>query len=150
MRTAKNILVATDFSVLGRGVVEHAFELAEMLDARLNVVTVYTPVGAVPPVNRETNELRAQMAELEAHARPSGRLERALVAFGAPAETIVRVAQELHADLIVMGTNSRHGFNRWMSSSVAFEVMRHATVPVLVIKKAALRAQSTTAVAAER
>jgi nucleotide-binding universal stress UspA family protein len=144
MQIPKHILAATDFSVLGRGVVEHALALAEMFDATLHVVTVYTPVGAVPPVNRETNELRAQMAELEAYLKPSGRVGRTLIEFGEPAETILRVAKDLHADIIVMGTNSRRGFNRWTSGSIAFEVLRHASLPVLVLKKAAVRAQSTT------
>ncbi|MFT3927032.1 MAG: universal stress protein [Myxococcales bacterium] len=150
MQIAKNLLAATDFSVLGRGVVDHALELAELFDGKLSVVSVYTPVGGVPPVNRETDELRREMAELEKRLEPSGRINRAFIQFGDPAETIVRVAQEIHADLIVMGTNSRHGFNRWTSSSVAFEVMRHAPVPLLVIKKAALRARETADSAADR
>lgn len=143
MEIAQNILVATDFSVLSQGVVEHALALAEMLGAKLNVVTVHTHAGAVPPNNPETRALREEMAALEAQLKPSGRLGHAIIQFGEPAETILRVAKELHADMIMMGTNSRHGFSRWTTGSVAQDVLRKAQIPVLVIKKAALRAQAS-------
>lgn len=139
MQTAQNILVATDFSVLSRGVAAHALELAQLLDAKLNVVTVHKHVGAVAPVNWQTRELQAQMAALQAEWQPSGRLVHAIIRFGEPAEGILRAAQELGADLIVMGTNSHHGFGRFTMGSTAQAVLRQASLPVLVVKKAALR-----------
>ena len=144
MNTAKNILAATDFSELGRGAVDHALELAQILDAKLNVVSVlWTAGSAVPPAhNRELHELREQMSELEAKLKPSGRLAQAVIEVGDPASTILRVATRLGADMIVMGTNNRQGFSRLVVSSTAEHVLRDAHIPVLVLKKAALRAHA--------
>jgi nucleotide-binding universal stress UspA family protein len=57
---------------------------------------------------------------------------------GIPAEEIVRVAREVEADLIVMGTHGRSGLGRLLLGSVAEQVMRHATCPVLTLKAPAM------------
>jgi universal stress protein A len=59
------------------------------------------------------------------------------VAAGPPAETIVRVAQERGADLIVMGTHGRTGLRHALIGSVAEKVVRLAPCPVLVTRGAA-------------
>ena len=56
---------------------------------------------------------------------------RALVTVGKVADEIVRVAGEQKADLIVVGTQGRRGFRRWLRSSVADQVRRKAAVPVI-------------------
>jgi nucleotide-binding universal stress UspA family protein len=56
------------------------------------------------------------------------------VAVGQPAETIVRVAQERNADLIVMGTHGRTGLQHVLLGSVAEKVVRLAPCPVLTVR----------------
>jgi len=56
------------------------------------------------------------------------------VAAGPPAETIVHVAHERGADLIVMGTHGRTGLHHMLLGSVAEKVVRLATCPVLTVK----------------
>lgn len=56
------------------------------------------------------------------------------VAMGHPAETIVRVAQERSADLIVMSTHGRTGLQHVLVGSVAEKVVRLAPCPVLTVK----------------
>jgi nucleotide-binding universal stress UspA family protein len=56
---------------------------------------------------------------------------RALVTVGKPADEIVRIVREQHADLIVMGTQGRRGLRRWLRRSVADRVRRKASVPVI-------------------
>jgi universal stress protein A len=56
------------------------------------------------------------------------------VAEGDPAEMILRVAEEVHADLIVMGTHGRTGLSRLLMGSVAEQVVRRAPCPVLTMK----------------
>src|SRR5262249_48151337 len=53
---------------------------------------------------------------------------------GNPATEILRVAQLSCADLIVMGTHGRRGLNRLLMGSVAEEVVRKATCPVLTVR----------------
>jgi nucleotide-binding universal stress UspA family protein len=57
------------------------------------------------------------------------------VAMGHPAETIVRVAQERSADLIVMSTHGRTGLQHVLMGSVAEKVVRLAPCPVLTVKR---------------
>jgi|SRR5579862_1539056 len=52
---------------------------------------------------------------------------------GAPDNDIVRVAKELAADLIVMFTHGRHGFEHFVRGSVTEQVIREAHCPVLVL-----------------
>jgi nucleotide-binding universal stress UspA family protein len=56
------------------------------------------------------------------------------VAAGPPAETIVRIAQERDADLIVMGTHGRTGLQHILLGSVAEKVVRLAPCPVLTVR----------------
>lgn len=57
-----------------------------------------------------------------------------VVRFGEPAEEIIKASQELDADLIVMATHGRTGLRHLLAGSVAEEVMRVATCPVLTIR----------------
>jgi universal stress protein A len=56
------------------------------------------------------------------------------VAAGPPAETIVRMAHERSADLIVMGTRGRTGLSHVLLGSVAEKVVRLAPCPVLTVR----------------
>ncbi len=56
------------------------------------------------------------------------------VAMGHPADTIVRVARERSADLIVMSTHGRTGLQHVLLGSVAEKVVRLAPCPVLTVK----------------
>jgi len=53
---------------------------------------------------------------------------------GFAAEAILQAAEESKADMIVMGTHGRTGFNRLLMGSVAEEVLRKAACPVLTVK----------------
>lgn len=55
------------------------------------------------------------------------------LACGFPAEEIVACATRQGASLIVMATAGRHGFDRLVHGSVAGQVLRHATVPMLLV-----------------
>ena len=56
------------------------------------------------------------------------------VAAGPPAETIVRIAHERGAGLIVMGTHGRTGLSHVLLGSVAEKVVRLAPCPVLTVR----------------
>lgn len=57
-----------------------------------------------------------------------------LVRFGQPAETILDVAQSVGADLIAMATHGCSGIRRFLLGSVADRVVRHAHVPVVLVR----------------
>lgn len=60
-----------------------------------------------------------------------------LITQGSPASEILRVATDLSADLVVMGTHGRGGFERLILGSVTEKVLRKAPCPVLTVPKQA-------------
>jgi nucleotide-binding universal stress UspA family protein len=53
---------------------------------------------------------------------------------GDPANEILRVAQEIPCDIIVLGMHGRTGLGRLLMGSVAEQVVRRAPCPVLTVK----------------
>lgn len=53
---------------------------------------------------------------------------------GPAADTILGRAKEIGADLIIMGTHGRKGLKRFFLGSVAEQVLRSATIPVLTMR----------------
>src|SRR5262245_19839856 len=64
------------------------------------------------------------------------------LAVGPPAETIVRIAQEQAADLIVMGTHGRTGLQHALLGSVTEKVVRLAPCPVMTVRHTSGTAQA--------
>lgn len=70
-----------------------------------------------------TNDSRMQIEDVEAHYR-----------IGAPADELVRFAQEEAVDLIVMGTHGWSGLKHLILGSTAENVVRTAHCPVLTVR----------------
>jgi nucleotide-binding universal stress UspA family protein len=68
-----------------------------------------------------------------AAGRPAGVPIEFEIAEGHPAGAIVARAGELSADLLVLGTHGRSGFERWVLGSVTEKVLRKALCPVLTV-----------------
>jgi len=139
MLAVNTILHPTDFSERSQYAFWLACSLARDYGARLVVLHVAVPAvvygeGVVVPPSPE--ELRAatqeQLDRLQA-PRADVRAERRL-AEGDAVEEILRVAKEANADLIVMGTHGRTGLGRLLMGSVAEQVVRRASCPVLTVK----------------
>jgi len=58
-----------------------------------------------------------------------------MVRSGKPADEILKVAEEEHVDLILLGSGGLSGINRLFTGSIAAEVEKKANVPVLVAKR---------------
>lgn len=56
------------------------------------------------------------------------------VIVGVPFEEIVRVAREISADMIIMGTHGRTGMSHLFLGSVTEKVVRRAPCPVLTVR----------------
>jgi nucleotide-binding universal stress UspA family protein len=139
----KKILVATDFSELGRAAVTAALELARASNASVDVLHVFT-MRAQPDASGYTAK---QMQQHEANARAdlsraadevaaTGLLGESLLRVGPAAETVLLAADERAADLIVIGSHGRSGLARLVLGSTAENVLRRAKVPVLIVKEA--------------
>ncbi len=145
----KKILVPVDYSDGSRVAMEYAPFLAERFDAGIEVLHVAEiPLGeeehtVVKPDTGEEQLLselimqQAVKAETEFLA-PFVRdatipIERSLLK-GRPGKVIVEAATDRGADLIVMGTHGRSGFERLIMGSVTERVLRSAPCPVVVVR----------------
>jgi len=141
----RRILCPVDFSNASRHAVDHAVTLGEWYDAQITVLHVVPTMVLTPPilfaerpsttVSRETNrrELGDQVREWLSPALKSGLHPDVVIDEGNPAERILAHAVLLQANLIVMGTHGRGGFERLIMGSVAEKVLRKATCPVMTV-----------------
>jgi nucleotide-binding universal stress UspA family protein len=135
----KKILFATDFSEASQAALAYATSLARDAGAQLLITHVEEP-----PVSYAAGEMlvirpdvpNPELDRMLKKIAPGGlRYEHHLVV-GNPADEIVRLAEEQHADLIVVGTHGRKGLSRLLTGSVAELVLRFAECPVLAVKAA--------------
>jgi len=131
-----------DFSEPSEHAVERALALAQSLGAKLTLLHAHTAITEQFPDITAANaaaldsESRAVATrKLEALvAKHGGRVELSqAVVNGPPYPTLLEEAQWREADLIVLGTHGRSGLDRLMLGSVAERVLRHASLPVLIV-----------------
>lgn len=145
MSSFQHILAPTDFTEPSEHALDYAVELAGKLGARVTVlhaysVPIYTfPDGSYIPTAEVAASIAAA-AQQQLDAAIAGRQDRGvaltgLLRSGATAEVICAVAGEIGADLIVMGTHGRGAFGRALLGSVAQNVVRYATQPVITVRK---------------
>jgi nucleotide-binding universal stress UspA family protein len=131
MIRVQKILYATDFSSYSNQAYFHAVALAENHGASLTVLFVLP--SNWPAGEGEDRDYWRQQLEQIRPVDPNIRVRHVLLE-GDPAAEIVRYAQDMNMDLIVMGTHGRTGLERLLMGSVAEKVMRQATCSVLVVK----------------
>ncbi|MET0340913.1 MAG: universal stress protein [Polyangiales bacterium] len=144
MANLRKILVPVDFTEASDAARRKAEQLAGAVGAELVVLHVVddTPmmvmdgagVGYVPPIDTVGPYEAAAKERLERSAREGAGVVRNRLAHGRPEAEILRAAEEEGADLIVMGTHGRRGFERFLLGSVAERVVRTAQVPVLTVR----------------
>lgn len=142
----RRILCAADLTKASEQTLDMALSLATENDAQITLLHVIdTPPGdtwagfhvAVPEVGPLRHEFVAQARAALRKAVPDAArnlcnvTER--VETGAPWSEILRVANQMDADLIVMGAHSRGAVVRMLLGSTASNVVRRATCPVLLI-----------------
>jgi nucleotide-binding universal stress UspA family protein len=138
MQPIRSILHPTDFSEHSEWAFHLASALARDHGARLIVLHVNpTPVFRGELVteahpNRYHDQVWNKLQGLIVPG-PGVPLECQL-ADGKPQDEILRVARENHCDLIVLGTLGRTGLPRLVMGSVAEQVMRKASCPVLTVR----------------
>jgi len=139
MLPIRTVLHPTDFSDYSDYAFRLACSLARDYGARLVVVhVVELPVAiygnglVLPPPQVNKEPLQAKLQQLLPRD-PKVQVEHRLVE-GDAATEILRVAGEAKCDLIVMGTHGRTGLGRLLMGSVAEQVVRKASCPVLTVK----------------
>jgi len=125
----RRILVPVDGSASADHALEHAIALAKEHAATLKIVFV----DGVEEISRQIIEVAAAKARNAGLQPESGQLVKL------PTEeiggVILQEAGSWSADLIVIGTHGRRGLAHALLGSVAEQVIRAATVPVLVVHR---------------
>lgn len=139
----RRILCSVDFSDTSRHALEHAVAIAKWYGSHITLLHVASPAFVLkPPI------LLAEFADSVSTAVDKAVVEKrlrdwlqpastagvptdVLVKAGNPAPCILESAASLPADLLVMGTHGRTGFERFMLGSVTEKVLRKAPCPVL-------------------
>ena len=85
-------------------------------------------------VEQERTHAQDYLHMVQARLKDHGIEANTEVTAGAPAETIVSMAQKEGADLIAMSTHGRSGLARWRMGSVTDKVLHTATVPLLIFR----------------
>jgi nucleotide-binding universal stress UspA family protein len=136
----QRILCPIDFSDASRHALEHAAASATWYGAQLTVVHVSLLLNAavmsdeiavLPPPRPQTDVIDA-IRRFCASVITGGSPE-IVVAEGNPAKEIVLLAERMAADLLVMGTHGRGGFERLFLGSVTEKVLRTTLCPVLTV-----------------
>lgn len=147
-------LIAVDDADPADAAIELAVEIAIAERIRLVFATViptadllgkavtygYDPQPVLDELRTAANVLLARPVAI---AREHGLAADTLVAEGEPVAEILRAAEATGAGLIVTGSHGRRGLRRFFLGSVAENLVRAASVPVLVVRTAANRREAT-------
>jgi len=143
-----SILCPVDTSEISRAALDYAIAIATQYGARLRVLEVAAtpdlPPAVTPAavVSLTIERRKALIEELEQFVEPA-------LAAGVPTEIrleegyavaqILADVESMPADLLVMGTHGRHGFDRLVLGSVTEKVLRKTNSPVLTVPPRARR-----------
>jgi nucleotide-binding universal stress UspA family protein len=138
----KNILVPIDFSDTSLNALQYAVAFAKQFEAKITLLHVILPVPPAAEVplmaGGEHDVFQAAERQIEeiAHSRISSSvLLQTLTRSGFAFDTIVSVARETSADIIILTTHGYTGLKHMLIGSTAECVVRHAPCPVLVVRE---------------
>ncbi len=133
MTLPSNFLVPTDYAIA----------LAAKLGARIHVVhAIAIPAFGVPElgvaltstmIDSLVRDNQAALDALVEKRRGQATFGDVVLRTGDARDMILQAANEVHADLIVIGTHGRRGFARALLGSVAEAIVRTASCPVLTV-----------------
>lgn len=129
----QRILVPTDFSPHADAALSHAVRFARAFGAEVHLLNVQVPYGPTSPLIDEfpdEAEARRELMMLPTGDVEDVRSVRRGITVG---PTVIEYAEDHDVDLIVMGSHGRRGVPRLLLGSVAEDVLRATTRPVLVV-----------------
>jgi nucleotide-binding universal stress UspA family protein len=145
----KRALVPLDGSPLAEAIIPFLTEIAAPLEMSIVLLRVREPIPQVVGDGvrhalldlgeTHTRDIENYLASIAATLRARSLDVSYAIRSGRPDAEIVEAAREAGVDLIAMSTHGRSGLGRLLFGSVAEQVLRHADVPVLMIRQAPAR-----------
>lgn len=143
----KTIVVGTDGSATAAEATRQAVELARAVGAQIELVSAYEPV-ATARLSKERRDapedvvwaispredVDATLEEAAKLARDADVGVRVYARQGDPADAVLDVAEEVEADLIVVGNKGMTGARRFLLGSVPNKISHHAPCSVMIIR----------------
>lgn len=132
----ETILVPTDFSAASGNAYLYALELASSLGAEIVLAHIYDDSENIPVESHFESFARAFKGHKKAAELRFGSDEpklRPVLEAGAPSETLLRLSDEIGANLIVMGTQGAASHDSKPLGSIAADMIANAQCPVLAI-----------------
>ena len=132
------ILVTLDGTVTDRAIIEHVKELAKLAHSRLVLLHVadgwaartYGPDAVSPEISEDTAYLEKVRAEFESAGIPT----QAELAFGEPANEIIKWVKQKGCDLVAMSTHGHRLLADIFLGATATRVRHSISAPVLLLK----------------
>lgn len=144
-----HIVLASDGSEIALKAAHTAVEIARRFDARILLVTVFNPATVPVPFVGVAEAYPAAETSVGAYAdttqteieNVTGRILdegkvcwRAQREIGHPVDRIVAVAEDVKAELIVIGSRGLSEWRSFLLGSTSHGVLHHAHCPVLVVR----------------
>ena len=146
--TYQNILVPVDGSDISFSALKHAAAIAKAFGSKVTAISVvaedpfaaadfyYSPDMLKDYIQEAIKNAEEGLGKAKQLAEQQGvQIDTQVVRDSVAAETIIKTAESLHTDLIIMGSHGRKGIQKLALGSVAEEVLKLSQVPVLIVKQ---------------
>jgi len=134
----ETILVTLDGTPTDRAIIEHVKELARLAHSRLVLLHVadgwaariYGPDAVSPEIAEDTAYLESVRVEFQSLGIPT----QAELAYGEPAEEIIKWVRQKGCDLVAMSTHGHRLLSDVFRGTTASRVQHSISVPVLLLR----------------
>jgi nucleotide-binding universal stress UspA family protein len=143
----RTIVIGFDGSRCSSRALDVAAALAKVEGAKIALCSVVGPLpkfGGLSPsaagaaLTAAEDEARRSIDDGVARIDAAGVSHEERLLLGDPAREIVRYAESARGDVIVIGSHGRSGLKRLLMGSVAEEVLRLSSIPVVIVRESAL------------
>jgi nucleotide-binding universal stress UspA family protein len=134
----KTILVTVDGTVTDRAIIEHIKQLAKLAQSRVVVLHVADGWAArtygPDAVSREISEDTAYLKDVQQEFQAAGISAVSEMAYGEPANEIIKWVKEKGCDLVAMSTHGHRFIADFFLGTTATRVQHNISVPVLLLR----------------
>ena len=144
----QNILVPVDGSDISFSALKHAAAIAKAFGSKVTAISVvaedpfaaadfyYSPDMLKDYIQEAIKNAEEGLGKAKQLVEQQGvQIDTQVVRDSVAAETIIKTAESLHTDLIIMGSHGRKGFQKFFLGSFAQDVLGQTKLPVLIVKQ---------------